>query len=624
MAERRCLRCMGTYDDRFEICPHCGSFYQHEKRESFHLTPGIVIGDNGRYTVGEAIGSGGFGITYVGWDDFLKRKIAIKEFFPSKYATRTNFNSVMVYDNSFINDYEHGLKRFIDEAQRLAQFNSYDGIVHVHEVLIDKNTAYMIMDFVEGVTLMKYLKERGPIPYDKAVRIISPVLMSLGEIHKTGIIHRDISPDNIIINEADEKITLIDFGSARNANPQGQDGLTTIVKPGFAPLEQFSYNGNQGPWTDVYSAAAVLYHMITGKIPPSSVERANQDTLQTPTQLGYPIPQNLENAIMNALNVRYETRTQTAEEFNDAISGKLPVERIEDNKRIVEPLSPLKKLIIAASAVLCVLIVVLIVLFTSIYNPHTNGYELPDYTAGDYSNNDAIKDELEKNSVDATVLIVGKTSDYDPQKYKNAQIVKQDPEPGFRVEEGEKVNIKLTIAASGKIEKGKIPYLYGWPAKEAVTHLRNAGIENIELIPRESRDFDKNLVCDQDPLPGVAFNKDDTLKLYVSGDEIPKDALDEKNKPKEELKKDGKEVKTTKKDKKTDSKKKSNKTTKTTKSPKKKKSSKSSSKKKSNSNKKTKTKSKTKSKKKKTKSSGSSSGSSGGSLGDKAYSGADG
>ena len=610
MAERRCLRCMGTYDDQYEICPHCGAYYRHEKKDSFHLDPGIVIGENSEYIVGESIGCGGFGITYVGWDNRLNRKIAIKEFFPSKYVTRTNFNTVMVYDDTFINEYEMGLRNFIDEANRLAQYNGYEGIVHIYDCLIDKNTAYMIMDYVEGVTLMNYLKQHGPIPYQRAIRILMPVLVSLGEIHKTGLIHRDISPDNIIINEAEEKITLIDFGSARLANPEGKDGLTAIVKPGFAPLEQFYYNGNQGTWTDVYSAAAVLYHMITGKIPPSSSERINEDMIKTPTQLGYPIPQNLEIAIMNALNVNVESRTQTVDEFYMAISGQIQVQRVEPevSKKKGEPLKPIHKMIIAASAVLCVVIVVLIVLLTGLKDNNKNGeYQLPNYEngAGDYGN-DKIKKELENKGIDATVLIVGKISEFDTSKFQNSEVIKQEPEPGYTVKKGEKVDIRVSIASSGKIEKGKVPYLYAWPAKEAVIHLRNAGIENFELIPMESDDYDTNLVCDQNPYPGEPFTKDDTLKIYVSGKEIPKDVLDEKNKPKEKDKKD--KEKTSKKEAATKkATKKSSKSTKTTKrSSSKKKSSKPSSKK--STKKKKSSKSKSKSKGKSYGSSGSSSG----------------
>ena len=174
------------------------------------------------------------------------------------------------------------------------------------------------MEYLEGKTLKELLIEKGKISFDKAVGYMVPILDALTEIHKDNLLHRDISPDNIFVTN-DGRVKLIDFGAARYATTTHSKSLSVIVKPGYAPQEQYRSRGDQGPWTDVYACAATLYKMITGITPEDSMERGEKDTLKPPRKAGSKIPRRKQNAIMNALNLKIEDRTQTTEEFKEEL-----------------------------------------------------------------------------------------------------------------------------------------------------------------------------------------------------------------------------------------------------------------------------------------------------------------
>lgn len=326
MAKFRCMGCMEEFDDTRTECPYCGFIKGTPANELYHLQPESILA--GRYIIGKVIGFGGFGITYIAWDSVLEKKVAIKEYLPSDFATRVPGQSqVSVYGGERAEQFEAGLKSFIEEAQRLAKFESIDGIVKIFDSFIENETAYIIMEFLDGRTLKSVLKEKGKISYQEAIGYILPVLNALNEVHKSGIIHRDIAPDNIFISK-DGKVSLIDFGAARYATTLHSKSLSVILKPGYAPEEQYRTRGNQGPWSDVYAIAATLYRAITGKVPEESLERTTDDSLKEPSKLGVEIPKSLENAIMNALNIKAEDRIQTAKEFADALAGEVEVERV--------------------------------------------------------------------------------------------------------------------------------------------------------------------------------------------------------------------------------------------------------------------------------------------------------
>lgn len=325
MAEKICLGCIEKYSDTEKICPHCGYVDGTPPKEAYHLTPGTVL--KGRYIVGKVIGYGGFGITYIGYDGVFEHKIAIKEYLPGEFATRSpGVTQVSVYTGDRSDQFQGGIKKFVDEAKRLAKFKSSPGIVSVFDSFTENNTAYIAMEYLEGESLKNRLEREGTLGVDESFDIILSILSALKEVHKEGILHRDISPDNIFLC-SDGQIKLLDFGAARYATSSHSKSLSVIVKPGYAPQEQYRSRGDQGPWTDVYACAATLYKMITGVTPEDSMERGNKDTLVPPSKLGIKIPKNKENAIMNAMNLRIEDRTQTAEAFEADLKTEKDIKR---------------------------------------------------------------------------------------------------------------------------------------------------------------------------------------------------------------------------------------------------------------------------------------------------------
>lgn len=317
---------MNSYEESMQdICPHCGYNRIEKVAESYHLPPETIL--QGRYIVGKVLGFGGFGITYIGFDAELERVVAIKEYLPSAFATRLPGDThVSVYQGDATTQYGAGLQRFVEEARALAQFNGVKGVVDIYDSFMSNNSAYIIMQFIKGKDVKKILREEGTLSYERAREIVLAICDTLAPIHAKGMIHRDISPDNIYITD-DGEIKLLDFGAARYESSVNSKSLSVILKSGYAPEEQYRSKGEQGSWTDVYALAATFYKMIVGRTPQDSMERAITDELQEPSKLGVELPISSENAILNALGVRKQDRTQTVTEFKEALLSD-GVERI--------------------------------------------------------------------------------------------------------------------------------------------------------------------------------------------------------------------------------------------------------------------------------------------------------
>lgn len=313
----RCLGCMEEYDGQFEVCPFCGYIQGTPAKEAYHIAPGTVI--KKRYLIGRVLGSGGFGITYIGYDQILEKKVAVKEYLPTEFATRMpNQTNVTVYAGDKREQFLAGMNKSLDEAKRLAEFQQTAGITQVYDFFEENNTAYIVMELLDGETLKDKLKRDGKMTVEEALPIVLAVIGALKEVHAKNMIHRDIAPDNIYLLKNGE-VKLLDFGASRQVTTTHSKSLTVILKLGYAPVEQYQSGGNQGPWTDVYALAATFYKMITGVRPQESPERRMKDTLKEPSRLGVKIDKNVENALMNALQVRIEDRTKSAEEFEQAL-----------------------------------------------------------------------------------------------------------------------------------------------------------------------------------------------------------------------------------------------------------------------------------------------------------------
>ena len=310
MENKYCINCMKQLGDS-PVCRHCGwDNSKPHQAEPYHLTPGTLLA--GRYLVGKALGEGGFGITYIGLHTTLSKRVAIKEFYPAGAANRTSQISEEIIITKDKQDFfRKGVERFLNEAKNVASFPDEDAIVDVVDYFQENNTAYIVMEYIEGLTLKDYTHKNGLFRPDQLIELMLPLMKSLSVIHAQGIIHRDISPDNIMFTKRG-KLKLMDFGSARYFTNEDRQ-MSIILKQGFAPEEQYRTSSHQGPYTDVYALCATIYACITGRVPINSLERLAQDTLQRPSQLGVVIRPQHEDALMHGLAVRAQDRTPNME-----------------------------------------------------------------------------------------------------------------------------------------------------------------------------------------------------------------------------------------------------------------------------------------------------------------------
>ena len=309
----KCNHCMKELADGAKFCPYCGK-PPAEENPPHHLP--IGAGLNNRYIVGNSIGEGGFGITYIGYDTNLDMPVAIKEFYPAGYANRnqTLSNAVTLNYTNQGEYFKNGKENFLREAKNIAKFSSEDGIVDVRDYFTENETAYIVMEYLDGEPLNRYLDKHGKLSAAEAFELFLPLMRSLEKIHSAGIIHRDITPDNIMMLK-NGNIKLMDFGSARYFSSVEQKTMSIMLKPGYAPYEQYSVKGNQGPWTDVYGLCATMYKCITGITPPDSLDRCQEDTLQKPSAVGAAITPALENVLMYGLAIYHDNRCQSMGEL---------------------------------------------------------------------------------------------------------------------------------------------------------------------------------------------------------------------------------------------------------------------------------------------------------------------
>lgn len=328
-----CCHCLKEIQDGDSVCPNC-NLWQIDEVPVHHIAVGTVLRE--RYAVGKAIGEGGFGITYIGRDLLLNIKVAIKEFFPNGYVNRNNTVSMSVYGSTSEERrsvFDKGKERFLYEARVLAIFSKEPGIVDVKDFFETNNTAYIVMEYLEGQTLKQVLAQKGRYDPEEIWTMFTPVMHSLSEIHKRDLIHRDISPDNIMC--VDNTLKLLDFGAARNVSAAANKSLSVMLKPGYAPEEQYRSKGKQGAWTDIYALSATIYKCITGITPDDSTERIINDNLNTPSALGISISTNFEQALMKGLAVLQKDRFQSIDEFITAVNGETKIVPTDSERAIV-------------------------------------------------------------------------------------------------------------------------------------------------------------------------------------------------------------------------------------------------------------------------------------------------
>ncbi len=508
MAETRCMGCMECYDESFKVCPHCGYVQGTPAKEAYHLTPGSYL--QGKYQVGRVLGYGGFGVTYIGYDNLLRQKVAIKEYLPGEFATRSaGTAAVTIFTGDKEEQFLGGIRKFSDEAQRLAKMDNVPGVVRIYDTFSENNTAYIVMEYLDGENLKQRLEREGKIPVEEAVQIIIPVLEALEGVHSTGMLHRDVSPDNIFLTKKGE-VKLLDFGAARYATTTHSRSLSVVVKQGFAPEEQYRSRGNQGPWTDVYACGATLYKMITGVTPEDAMERKEKDELIPPSKMGIKIDSNTETAIMNAMNILGEDRTQSAAAFKEELLAESKVKRRAGKWKLPDVGRWPKWVKIASATAAAAVVTVLVLALTGVIK-FTSKEEV-DVTIG--------QDQLymiqttgqSVESARQALLDVGLSADTADGVYSKTRagwVYEQSVPKGMIVEKG----TLITLTFSKGVEQETLEELSGMTREEAEAWLTEHGFKaSVEEIPSSA---EPNSVVRTEPEAGD-IDKGSEVKLFIS------------------------------------------------------------------------------------------------------------
>lgn len=325
-----CMGCMNQIEDRLSTCPYCGFDETTLRQESYYLDPGTIVG--GKYIVGRVINYSGHTISYLGMDAEVNRKVIVKEYLPSDFSTRSEGEKdITIYSGDAQEQFEQGLTNFLNEANRIQHLQDAEGIAKIYDCIAENDTGYVISEYLEGQTLKEILDSGKKYSAKEAKEFVEKILRGLRKVHPLDIVHCDISPETILVTNSGE-IKLLDFGATRYVTTANSKSLAIILKQGYAPEEQYRSRGVRGSWTDVYALGAVMYRMITGVVPQESVERALVDELKEPSKLGVSIPENMENALMNALNVYQNDRTSSADVFLKELNSPT-VKRVKVKKK---------------------------------------------------------------------------------------------------------------------------------------------------------------------------------------------------------------------------------------------------------------------------------------------------
>ncbi|MCD6322730.1 MAG: serine/threonine protein kinase, partial [Clostridiales bacterium] len=298
--------------DNNKKCIICGYVPQSQVKCNCCLPEGYEIND--RYTIGTVKGSGGFANTYIGYDKYFSKKVAIKEFLPSEFVSRTDKNlKLSIKSKKHKKAFKTGKKKFLNETRILQNLTDVKGAVNVEGFFRANNTAYMVMELIEGETLEDYLKRQpqGKLTPTEGFKLLRPIFDIIQQVHAHGLIHRDISPGNIIVTK-EKTAKLIDFGASHDMM-KDNNSKAVIVKEGYTPPEQYTNRGKQGPWTDIYSLAATIYKTVTGITPPDPFKRMMGEKIKTAGELGLKVTN--EKPLFKALELNIDDRYHSVKEF---------------------------------------------------------------------------------------------------------------------------------------------------------------------------------------------------------------------------------------------------------------------------------------------------------------------
>ena len=526
---RKCYQCFNNYDENNEKCPYCGYQENCFVTEARYLAVGTVLKQ--RYLIGIVIGSGGFGVTYNAWDKILDQKVAIKEYLPGEFSTRgPGQTDIIIYGGEKTEQFNDGKMKFFDESKHLAIFRDVPGIVQIFDCFGENGTMYIVMEYLEGETLETHLKKERKLSEQETIRIMTPILQALEIVHKDGILHRDIAPNNIFLAN-DGKVKLLDFGASRSVTGSHSKSLTVLYKEGYTPEEQYRSRGDQGPWTDVYACAATMYRMLTGEIPQGALERRVKDKLKQPSHNGTKISRNVESAIMNALNVDIKYRTQNADMFLKELHGdnktKKHFSRTVERKIGEIPLTV--KIII--SSIVTFSIVIWILLFFNVIHMDVgrfSNYLIPD---GKTRVPNLINKEIEKAEVvlsdnDLEMEITDK--EYS-NKIPKGRVLSQSIKPGNIADQGGRVTVIVSGGPKTKENNYKlqdnevyIPDVEYKNWKDAIDIVKEAGLTAQYQFDVDDS-VESGIVIRQSQSAGNVAMKGDSLLIFVNLCKMKKD-----------------------------------------------------------------------------------------------------
>ena len=373
----RCVNCFNEYDEKYNLCPYCGYYEELQEKPIYRLPHGIIL--NKRYIIGEMLGVGGFGITYKAWDNKLEKIVAVKEYYPASIVNRLpGTKEVILVDKKSIKLFKFGYSRLLDEARYVAKMKGKNNIVSVFAFFEENNTSYMVMEYVKGIQLKNIVLQKGKLELKEVIKIALKICDALKVCQDEKIIHRDIAPDNIMIDtDNDNSLVLIDFGNARFSG--AQELIDIIVKEGFSPVEQYEKVNKQGAWTDIYALGATLYYALSGIRPDESRNRKIEDTVISLHDLDETIPENISNIIMRAMAIESHLRYQNIVDFKKDLL--LTIEN--GDKKILsieEIIKKKKKKRIITISIAVIGIVIGFIFFNRMYMIERTKQHLPDNT----------------------------------------------------------------------------------------------------------------------------------------------------------------------------------------------------------------------------------------------------
>lgn len=513
-----CLGCLREISIHSGICPYCG-FDPLKSENPRFLRAGTRLAK--RYTVGKTLGEGGFGITYTGYDNKEKRPVAIKEYFPANIVSRdTNSGrsqKISCFDGKDGKYFQEGIERFKKEAKTLEKAAFCNHVVQIYDYFEENETGYIVMEYVPGITVWQQVEKQGVFRPGEMLALLEPLMRDLQKLHEKGLLHRDISPDNMILRP-DGVVKLIDFGAARKAevDAQGsQKSMTVVVRQQYAPREQFSRNGRQGPWTDIYSLSATMYYMLTGKVPVSALERESETVSWKMQENLNRISPALAEVLEKGMAFQPEERYSDFAAFLHALKEAVPMEKErtriektvyfnrEKKGRKVLPLWKKRRILIGVSAA------VILVLGSVIAWQKMSGEKAAPVT-------ETVRMTSPEPSAETEALITmprveGERLEEALQRIKQAddslpvvvekqysetakdRIVSQSIAPGEQYKKGNKTDV--TIVVSKGIEKVKVPNVVGKSLSEAKAVLKASGLK-ISLKKVFSND-EKNSILKQ-------------------------------------------------------------------------------------------------------------------------------